>query len=150
MNTFEHSNIRFKYPAHWLDASRLMLVRPGDGTNIQIGKVRPADDNSSEKFFGKYCSKVLDDLKPLAGRLLQMSDFEHQHSTGKSLTFEFTDDSKKIWRQFHVVLPLGDDAYTFIWTVSEATFESQRKEVVEIVKSFVVIPNNERQSNGQA
>ena len=143
MNTFEHSNIRFQYPPHWLDASRLMLVQPADGTNIQIGKVRPDADKSAEQFFGAYCSKVLDDLKPLGGQLLEMADFQHERCIGKSFTLEFTDDSKQLWRQLHVILPFGEDAYSFVWTVRESAFDAQRSEVNEMVGSFVVTPNSE-------
>jgi len=142
MNSFQHSNIQFEYPAHWLDASRLMLVQPTDGSNIQISKVRQNDEKTTEQFFGAYCSRVLDDLKPLGGRLVDMADFAHQRRSGKSITFEFADDSRQIWRQLHMILPQGSDAFTFILTVRESAFDGQRDELEEIVSSFVVTPKN--------
>ena len=136
MNRFGHARIQFEYPPHWLDASKLMLLQPADGSNIQISKLRPKDEDL-EKFVGAYCSRVIDDLKPYEGKLLAISELEHNLYQGKSVSFQFSDQSKQPWLQLHYILMVNEDAYTFVWTGNEANFEKQKSEVEGIAKSFV-------------
>ena len=140
-NSFGHGDIQFEHPPHWMDRSRLMLIHPSNGSNIQIGKMRPTT-SSVKDLVSAYCSRVVDDLKPVNGRLVENQEFKHPQYPARTISFEFKDQEHQAWQQLHHVVVAGPEAFTFVWTVRQANFSENRSEIDTMVKSFVLASAN--------